>query len=145
MRIMKVNDRLSVATQPPLEAFAEIAGLGFKSVINNRPDGEEATQPDSASEEAAARQHGMDYRQIPIRSGAIGADDIEAFQAAIADMPGPVLAHCRSATRSLNLFAIGEVLAGRMRSADLGPLGERTGIDLTGARNWIAHFHPDKA
>ena len=40
MRIFKVNDRLSVATQPQLEEFADIAKLGFRSVINNRPDGE---------------------------------------------------------------------------------------------------------
>lgn len=145
MRIFKVNDRLSVATQPQLEEFADIARLGFRSVINNRPDGEEAIQPDSASEQEAARAQGLDYRQIPIRSGALGEHDVRAFQRAMAEMPGPVLAHCRSATRSLNLFAIGEVLDGRMKSKDLLRLGESAGIDLTSAYNWIAHFHPDKA
>lgn len=145
MKIVKVNDRLSVATQPQLEEFEDIARLGFKSVINNRPDGEEPMQPDSASEEQAAKAHGLSYRQIPIRSGApLSLGDIEATQQAMSELDGPVLAHCRSATRSLNLWAAGEVLGGRMKGSDLIPLSQRTGIDLGGAYNWIAHFHPDK-
>lgn len=145
MKIIKVNDRLSVATQPQLEQFADIAKLGFKSVINNRPDGEEAMQPDSASEDAAARAQGLDYRQIPIRSGAIGMAEIEDQRKAIGEMEGPVLAHCRSGTRSLNVWAIGEILDGRMRTIDLMRLSERLGIDLSGAANWIARNAPDKA
>ncbi|NWG24012.1 MAG: TIGR01244 family phosphatase [Pseudorhodoplanes sp.] len=145
MKIMKVNDRLSVATQPQLEEFAEIARLGFKSVINNRPDGEEVAQPDSPSEESEARKLGLAYRQIPIRSGVpFGPDDVDAMQKAMDEMEGPVLAHCRSGTRSLNLWAAGEVIAGRMRADELIPLGQKVGVDLTGAYNWIAHFHPDK-
>jgi uncharacterized protein (TIGR01244 family) len=145
MKIIKVNDRLSVATQPQLEEFADIVRLGFKSIINNRPDGEEMMQPDSASEEAESRKLDIAYRQIPIRSGApFGPDDVAAMQKATNEMEGPVLAHCRSGTRSLNLWAAGEVIAGRMKADELIPLGQRLGIDLAGAYNWIAHFHPDK-
>jgi uncharacterized protein (TIGR01244 family) len=146
VKIVKVNDRLSVATgQPRLDQFADIAKLGFKSVINNRPDGEEAMQPDSASEDEAARALGMAYRQIPIHSGAIGMAEIEAQQKAVRELEGPVLAHCRSGTRSLNVWAIGEILNGRMRTGDLMPLAQQLGIDLGGAAMWVARNAPDKA
>src|ERR1700720_4673802 len=44
----------------------------------------------------------------------------------------------RSGTRSLTLYAIGEVLDRRMNPEDIRPFGERFGFDLTVAEQWIA-------
>jgi len=50
---------------------------------------------------------------------------------------GPVLAHCKSGIRSASLYAIGEVLAGRMGRDEVVPLGRTLGLDLAGAARWL--------
>jgi uncharacterized protein (TIGR01244 family) len=112
----------------------EVAGLGVRILINNRPDGEEPGQPDSADIEAAARSAGLDYRHIPI-SGGISAAQIEAMAEALE--AGPALAFCRSGTRSTWLWALaraklgadpdGLVAAAAEAGFDLSPLRPHLG------------------
>ena len=108
------------------------ASLGFKAIINNRPDGEGDDQPTSSEIEAAAKAHGLDYRHIPVVGGKIADDDIAAFQTAMDQVTGPVLAFCRTGTRSTTLWALSEA---RHMSADalIKAAGE-AGYDLTGLR-----------
>jgi len=136
--LIKINDKLSVAGQIELEDFATLAGLGFKAVINNRPEGEEASQPASTEEAESAANAGLTYAHIPVTGPSIREEDVRALQAVLANTDGPVLAHCRSGTRSLTLFAIGEVLDGRMKREDLPAFGAEHGIDMRGADGWLA-------
>ena len=136
--LIKINDKLSVAGQIELEDFAALAGLGFKAVINNRPEGEEPTQPASAEEAQAAAAAGLGYAHIPVTGPSIREQDVRDLQAVLAKTDGPVLAHCRSGTRSLTLFAIGEVLDGRMKREDLPAFGASHGLDMRGADAWLA-------
>lgn len=136
--LIKINDKLSVAGQIELEDFATLAGLGFKAVVNNRPEGEEFNQPASAEEAEAAANAGLAYAHIPVTFQTIREQDVRDLQAVLAKTDGPVLAHCRSGTRSFNLFAIGEVLDGRMNRADLPAFGAEHGLDLRGADAWLA-------
>jgi uncharacterized protein (TIGR01244 family) len=85
----------------------EAAALGIRLIVNNRPDGEEPGQPSSAEIEAAARAAGLDYRHIPI-AGGLAPDKIEAMAEALDQ--GPVLAFCRTGTRSTFLWALGSGL-----------------------------------
>ena len=55
MKPIPVTEKVSVIGQLQPEEFVELARRGFKTIINNRPDGEEASQPGTAAEEAAAR------------------------------------------------------------------------------------------
>ena len=85
--------------------MAEAAAQGFRSVINNRPDFEGGPdQPSSAAIEAAARAAGRDYRHLPVAPGFQSADEIARFGQLIASLPKPVLAFCRTGTRSGKLF-----------------------------------------
>ncbi len=102
----RLTRSLSVDTQIDEADMATLAGLGFRSVINNRPDGEEAQQPSSATLDAAAQKAGLGYRHIPVISGQIQGDQVDAFAAAIASMPTPILAFCRTGTRSTSLWAL---------------------------------------
>jgi uncharacterized protein (TIGR01244 family) len=137
-KVTKVNETLSVSTQPDLADFETFAKQGYVALINNRPDGEEASQPDSAAEQAAAQAAGLEYRHIPVTGANLTIDDVRAFQAALAAAPGPVLAHCKSGTRSLTLYAIGEALDGRLPVADVRSFGAALGFDLRGAEAWLA-------
>ncbi|HEX8061792.1 MAG TPA: TIGR01244 family sulfur transferase [Allosphingosinicella sp.] len=91
----------------------EAAAQGVRLIVNNRPDGEEPDQPASAEIEAAARAAGLDYRHIPIAHG-FPPDRIEAMARALDE--GPVLAFCRSGTRSTFLWALAR--ASRRAPAD---------------------------
>lgn len=65
----RVTDQLSVAPQISTADLAQAAAQGFKLVINNRPDGEDPSQPSSAEIEAAAKAAGLAYVHIPVRGG----------------------------------------------------------------------------
>jgi uncharacterized protein (TIGR01244 family) len=100
-------------------------------VINNRPDGEEPGQPTSAEIEAAAKAAGLAYAHIPVRGGPT-PDQVEAEREILNSAPGPVLAFCRSGTRSIVTWSIGQALAGERPREELVALGAQAGYDLSG-------------
>ena len=86
-------------------AMAEVAALGFKSVVNNRPDFEHGPdQPTSAEIQAAAEAAGLQYRHLPVAGGYQSPEEIAAFAALLEELPRPLLAFCRSGARSTRLF-----------------------------------------
>ena len=96
-----------VSAAPQLEpaAMALLAQAGFRSVINNRPDHEGgADQPTSAAIEAAALAAGLSYRHLPVAPGYQSPDEIARFRELIEALPKPILAFCRTGTRSGKLF-----------------------------------------
>lgn len=138
MRVAKITDRLSVASQPSAEAFRTIAEEGFAAVVNARPDGEEAGQLGDEAEATAAREAGLTYSFIPVKAPTIFEDDIRAFQDALSVATGPVFAHCKSGTRALVLHVLGEVLDGRMTADEIEDFGDAHGFDLSIASGWLA-------
>lgn len=137
MQIHKVNDNLSIASQPGEEDIGALAASGSALIINNRHDYEEAGQLTSKAEAKALSDAGIEYRYQPVMISTLVEADIRAFQAAVASVEGPVIAHCRCGTRSLTLWALGEVLDGRLSASEMVGLGEKFGLDLTGARAWL--------
>jgi len=126
--IRKVTDHFSVAPQvTPEEAAAAVAG-GVVLVINNRPDGEAPDQPASAEVEAAVRAAGADYLFIPV-VGRPTPEQAKAQAAAVDAAKGPVLAFCRSGTRSITAWAMGEAASGASKD-DLLRAAIAAGYDL---------------
>jgi len=103
---IRLTDALSVAPQIEPDDVAAAAARGFRSVINNRPDGEQDGQPAGATIEAAAQRAGLAYRHIPVVSGQLQDAQVQAFASALEALPGPVLAFCRSGTRCASLWAL---------------------------------------
>lgn len=100
-----------VAPQLTPEAMAEAAAMGFKSVVNNRPDFEHGPdQPTSAEIEAAARAAGLQYRHLPVAGGYQSPEEIAAFAQLLDELPRPLLAFCRSGARSTRLFMLAQQL-----------------------------------
>jgi uncharacterized protein (TIGR01244 family) len=103
--LRQIADTVCVAPQLTPDAMAELARLGFKSVVNNRPDFEHDTdQPTSAEMQAAAEAAGLAYRHLPVDGGWQSPEQIAAFAELLATLPQPMLAFCRSGARSTRLY-----------------------------------------
>lgn len=133
----QITPTFHVSAQPHLVDFKYLSNAGIVLVINDRPDGEDAEQPGSAAEAEAAQDAGIAYRHLPVTAATLSEAGIRAFQGAVAGAGGPVLAHCKTGTRALMLWVLGEVLDGRMTAADIIPLGKRFGFDLSSAALWL--------
>lgn len=143
MTVTRITRTFSVAGQPSEAEIAALGQSGIALLINNRPDHEEAGQPASAVEKSAAEAAGLAYAHIPVTGASITRADVDRFADAVSSATGPVLAHCRSGTRSLTLWVLGEVLAGRMDRAEVLDFGTRHGFDLRGARAWLDAQEPE--
>lgn len=131
--IRKINDRLSVAPQIDPADVVEAARAGFVAIINNRPDNEEVGQPDSDAVRTVAETLGLAYHAIPVTMGNMSAAHVEAMRRALDSANGPVLAFCRSGTRSTNLWALAEASRGE-DPAGLVEAAAAAGYDLNGIR-----------
>jgi uncharacterized protein (TIGR01244 family) len=114
----------------------EIAALGVTTIINNRPDSEEPGQPDSDVIAAAALAAGIDYRHIPV-AGGISQPQVAEMADALAQAKGPVLAFCRSGTRSTYLWALARARLGD-DAEELAGKAAAAGYDLSPVRAFLA-------
>jgi uncharacterized protein (TIGR01244 family) len=127
----RVTDSLSVSPQIAIDDLDRAAREGFVLVINNRPDDEEPGQPSSAQIEAAAKAAGLDYVHVPVRGGPTH-DQVEVVRRAVEGAEGPVLAFCRSGTRSIITWSLGQAASGSADRATLVRQGADAGYDLAG-------------
>lgn len=94
-----------VAPQLDPASMQAVADAGYRSVVNNRPDGEGGpSQPTSAAVEAAARAAGLAYAYLPVHPSLQTPEEAAQLKALIAALPHPILAFCRSGARSTKLF-----------------------------------------
>ncbi|WP_163266072.1 TIGR01244 family sulfur transferase [Chelativorans alearense] len=105
MDIRQVNEDFAVTGQIAPVQVAGIADAGFRSIVCNRPDTEDGAVPHEAVEEAA-RKAGLEFRFLPVVSGAITEENVRDMAATLESLPRPVLAYCRSGARCLNLYTL---------------------------------------
>ncbi|QEO16487.1 TIGR01244 family sulfur transferase [Acetobacter vaccinii] len=96
-----VSPQISVSDIPTIRA------AGFKTVICNRPDGEEKNQPDTATIAKAAQDVGLVFLALPIQAGHPPSSDVVIeTQEAINTLPGPIFAYCRTGNRSSQAWTL---------------------------------------
>jgi sulfide:quinone oxidoreductase len=103
---LSVTGRLD---RPDIDALAH---AGVRTIINNRPDGEDPGQLPAADARRLAEALGIAYHHIPITAATLSRADVDAFAATLRGAPGPVVAHCRSGTRSTLLWALSQMREG---------------------------------
>ncbi len=128
---VRLTDAVSVAGQIAPADLAAAAAAGFVAVVNNRPDGEAPGQPDDATMHAAAVAAGLCYAAIPVDHSGFTMDQIDAMAEVLDAAEGPVLAWCRSGTRSANLWALAEAKRGGDPDAIVAA-AERGRYDVSG-------------
>lgn len=127
----RLNDAISVAPQIAPTDVPAIKAAGFATIVNNRPDGEAADQPPGDAIRAVAEAAGLRYVAVPFAGGQLTPQVLAAMAEAM-EHP-PVLAFCRSGTRSCNLWA----LAGALRGDDPATMVDQAaaaGYDIAGLR-----------
>lgn len=138
----RVTPDFAVAAQLAPGDIARAAAEGFRTILVNRPDGEGLGQPSSSEMKAAAEAAGLEFRSIPFQ-GLPPAPAIVAETAAVLDEAnGPVLAYCRTGTRSITAWAMAEALSGNRQPDEIIALAQKAGYDLSGARGALETLAP---
>jgi uncharacterized protein (TIGR01244 family) len=127
----RVTDDISVSPQIAAADVEAAARQGFKTIINNRPDGEDPAQPSGHEIEAAAQAAGLAYFHVPVR-GAPTPEQVETTQRILDEAAAPVLAFCRSGTRSITTWALAQAQSDAHTPQELVELGRAAGYDLSG-------------
>jgi uncharacterized protein (TIGR01244 family) len=109
LQITKVSDDFSTAPQISVADITDIAQLGFKTIINNRPDNEGgAEQPTSEQLKVTAEQLGLTYVYIPVIPNNIQPEQIAAFNTAYSLAEKPVLGFCRTGNRAGSILKLAQ-------------------------------------
>ena len=137
MDIRKISPGLSVSPQLLPSEMEEIRARGFRSVICNRPDAEGPDQPGHDEMQAAADAAGLQFLYLPVTPGMVTDMTAEAFGIALADLPGPVLAYCRTGTRSATLWSLSQ--AGDRPLPEILAATAAAGYDMNGVARRIAN------
>lgn len=135
MKLNRVTQNFAVAPQLSLADLQDAADQGFVAIICNRPDGEEAGQPTADAVRQAAEAAGLSFHHIPVSGGAFPDGAVDAFGKVRRETDGPVLAYCRSGTRSIMLDALSNAddLSAQARLEN----ARQAGYDLSPLREWL--------
>ena len=139
----QLTNQVFAAPQIGLGEVAEAGRAGFGLIINNRPEGESDDQVPGEAIKAAAEAAGLAYVAIPVTHAGFSQPQITAMAQALGSTDKPVLAYCRSGTRSTLLWALAEASRGTSPHSlaaaaaqagyDLGPV--RAMLDMLAARD----------
>lgn len=103
MVLRNITPSFAVAPQIQPSDLADLADRGFVAVICNRPDREEEGQPTIAEMREAAQAMGIAFHHIPVSGREFPDGAVTAFRAIRRGTEGPLLAYCRTGTRSITL------------------------------------------
>lgn len=108
----KLSSTVYASPQIGLDEVEEARRLGIALIVNNRPEGESDDQVEGDQIAQAAKSAGMEYVAIPVTHAGFAEHQVTAMANALAAAKGPVLAYCRSGTRSTLLWALAQARAG---------------------------------
>ena len=137
-----VTPDFAVAPQLEIADFARAAAAGFKVIIKNRPEGEQPGQPSDAEMKAAAQAAGLQFHTLPYAGGPPPPGVVAETATLLEQAPGPVLAYCRSGTRSITAWAMAQALQGARAPDEIIALAAKAGYDLAGVRGVLEQLSP---
>lgn len=135
-KIVPVTEYLSVASQIAPDDIQAIADGGYRTIINNRPDGEEPGQPAADEAKRQAESLGLDYFYLPVTAATLTPARIDEFEGLLNSARGPVLAHCRSGTRCYLLWAAVQLKNGGASAGELIERGNDLGFEISALRRF---------
>lgn len=133
--INQLYEHIYVAGQLSENDFKALAEQGIKTIINNRPDNEEANQLNHEKAAQLAADNGIHYYYLPMANGQpLSPQLIQEFKSIIDATTEPILAHCRSGMRSSFIWALGQIAVGAITAEQAIAAANSAGIPLQNAR-----------
>jgi len=129
MKINYITGDFAVAPQVNIADIKQIKQCGFNSIICNRPDHEESGQPEYQDIKKEALKQGIKFEFLPLINTQVNDDEIYLFEQLIAKLPEPVLAYCRTGTRSATLWAYSQ--ANHISLAEIANKTKLAGYDMS--------------
>ena len=108
----QITDTIYASPQIGVADVAQAKQLGVTLIVNNRPEGESDDQTPGVQIEEAAHAAGIAYCAIPVTHAGFAQNQVDAMADALERSTGPVLAYCRSGTRSTLLWGLARAKAG---------------------------------
>ncbi len=135
----QVTDLISVSPQINQSDIDAAKAAGIELIINNRPDGEEVSQPTNDDLSAYAAEQGINWAFIPVVGGELTLDGIKDMGFALKDNK-KTLAYCRSGTRSCNIWGLAAALHDTLPTSEIIERGAAAGYDLSGMAPTFDHL-----
>ena len=132
----RLNDNIYVSQQLDPSDITAARALGVGLIVNNRPDGEEPSAPQGDAIEAAAAAAGINYVAIPVGHSGFSEPQVDAMIAAMEQAEGPILAYCRSGTRSTLLWALASAKQGESPDT-IARSAAQAGYDISPVRAMV--------
>lgn len=101
-----ISEKTATGGQPTVAQIAALKHAGFRTIVNLR----ERSEYDAAAEEAAAKENGLDYINIPVSRENPKAEQVDAFLKLMKEARPPVFIHCGTANRVAAFWMIRRVL-----------------------------------
>lgn len=106
MNLTEIDDGVFICGQITAASVDELAKAGFKTIICNRPDNEEANQPAFREIEERAKKHGMTSFYIPVTPPHIDDKSVKHMAETLKSCGYPLLAYCKSGRRAQTLYQL---------------------------------------
>ena len=140
----KLTETVFASPQIGIAEVAAAKAQGIVLIVNNRPEEESDDQTPGAEIEAAASVAGIAYIAIPITHAGFSEQQVSAMARALQGAGGPVLAYCRSGTRSTLLWALAEASCGGSPE-DIAAKAAQAGYDISPVRPLVDMLAAGKA
>ena len=99
-----MTDNLTIYKQIYPSQCVKIVELGYRSVLNIRPDAETETQPNSVDFARATAKANLSYHHLPFDEERLSRATVEQFSDFYRAMPKPILMFCGTGARAKLLY-----------------------------------------
>lgn len=99
-----MTDNITIYKQIYPSQCLKIAELGYRSVLNIRPDAETETQPNSCDFASATANANLTYHHLPFDDERLSLLTVEQFADFYHSMPKPILMFCGTGARAKLLY-----------------------------------------
>lgn len=138
-KLVPVANRVFITSQLQPDAIPYLKRRGIKTIVDIRPDGEDAGQPPSTEIERAAKTGNIGFYYIPVPHEIIPDASVDALSSAMNASPLPTVLYCRSGRRAVRLLALAEASRNEGPSADsINLMVKKTGFSADDLQDAIA-------
>ncbi|YCI27613.1 bifunctional sulfur transferase/dioxygenase Blh [Erwinia sp. PK3-005] len=137
MNLRHYNEQISFVDALNADEFAHLHQLGYRMVINNRPDEEEGGFLTHQQEQQLADSQGIKYLYLPFIYDTLTREDVYTFHRLVKSGK-KLIAHCRSGARSVSLFFLHALCEGVMDEKAFQATCRQYDVDAAPALAWYA-------